>query len=182
MMKSDNVVRLCLSTYRYLIRRELPSDFAAVEHLNDQCFGPNRSAKTVYRLREGVAPVSSLCFVAVSGDSLVGSLRFWPVRVGQVSTLMLGPLAVQSTERGNRIGMDLLHMGIKAARHEKWKSIILVGDEPYYARVGFSRMPSGKLSFPGPVDENRVLGLELEPDSLLKLSGAVRQHREMALA
>jgi predicted N-acetyltransferase YhbS len=50
-----------------------------------------------------------------------------------------------------------------------------VGDEPYYAKVGFARLPPGRLQFPGPVDPNRILGLSLRAGALLNLSGQVRR-------
>ena len=90
---------------QWQIRLEAPGDAAAVEALNAEGFGPGRFAKSVYRLREGVAPVSALSFVAVDFDVsgrevLRGSVRFWPIRVGGHEELLLGPLAVQSAQRG----------------------------------------------------------------------------------
>ena len=56
-----------------------------------------------------------------------------------------------------------------------WPDILLVGDEPYYARVGFARLPPGRVRFPGPVDQNRILGLSLKSGGLLNLSGQMRR-------
>jgi predicted N-acetyltransferase YhbS len=53
--------------------------------------------------------------------------------------------------------------------------VILIGDEPYYARVGFSKLPAGRIRFPGPVDPSRILGLALKPDGISALSGDVRR-------
>ena len=36
---------------------------------------------------------------------------------------------------------------------------LLVGDEPYYARLGFKRVPRGQLLMPGPVDPDRLLAI-----------------------
>jgi predicted N-acetyltransferase YhbS len=41
--------------------------------------------------------------------------------------------------------------------------------------VGFSRLPPGRVKFPGPVDQNRILGLSLKAGELLNLSGQVRR-------
>jgi predicted N-acetyltransferase YhbS len=87
--------------------------------------------------------------------------------------LLLGPLAVETAQRGRGIGISLMQAGIEAAREGPWTCILLVGDEPYYGRVGFSRLPPGRVRFPGPVDERRILGLALKPDGLSDLSGAV---------
>jgi predicted N-acetyltransferase YhbS len=157
------------------IRLEAPADAGPVEALNAESFGPGRFAKSAYRLREGVNPVASLSFVAVEQDILRGSVRFWPIRVGGHEELLLGPLAVQSDQRGRGIGIGLMQAGIEAARQGPWRGILLVGDEPYYAKVGFSRLPPGRVKFPGPVDQNRILGLSLKAGELLTLSGEVRR-------
>lgn len=159
------------------IRLEQAGDAAQVEALNAECFGPGRFAKSAYRLREGVDPVAELSFVAVEGDTLRGSVRFWPIGVGGHEELLLGPLAVQPGQRGRGIGIALMEAGIAAARRGRWRGIILVGDEPYYTKVGFSRLPPGRVRFPGPVDPSRILGLSLEPGAFLTLSGQVRRAR-----
>ena len=162
------------------IRLEAPEDVRHVEALNAESFGPGRFAKSAYRLREGVNPVPSLSFVAIEKaktgtDVLRGSVRFWPIRVGGHEELLLGPLAVQSDQRGRGIGIALMQAGIEAARQGPWRGILLVGDEPYYNKVGFSRLPPGRVKFPGPVDQNRILGLSLQAGELLTLSGQVRR-------
>jgi predicted N-acetyltransferase YhbS len=161
------------------IRLEASEDVQPVEALNADSFGPGRFAKSAYRLREGVNPVASLSFVAIEAqdgkDVLRGSVRFWPIRVGGHEELLLGPLAVQSDQRGRGIGISLMQAGIEAARQGPWRGILLVGDEPYYTRVGFSRLPPGRVKFPGPVDQNRILGLSLKAGELLTLSGEVRR-------
>ena len=157
------------------VRAEKPGDGAAIEALNAESFGPGRFAKSAYRLREGVAPVAGLGFVAVEGDVLRGSVRFWPIRVGGEENLLLGPLAVRSDQRGRGIGIALMQAGLEAARQGPWRGVLLVGDEPYYMKVGFSRLPPGRVKFPGPVDQNRVLGLSLKAGELLNLSGEVRR-------
>ena len=157
------------------IRLEASGDAARIEALNADSFGPGRFAKSAYRLREGVSPIATLSFVAVEGDVLRGSVRFWPVRVGGHEELLLGPLAVQSDQRGRGIGIALMQAGIAAAQQGPWRGILLIGDEPYYTRVGFSRLPPGRVRFPGPVDQNRILGLSLKAGELLNLSGDVRR-------
>ena len=157
------------------IRLETAQDVAGIALLNAESFGPGRFAKSAYRLREGVNPVSGLSFVAVEDGTLRGSVRFWPVRVGGHEELLLGPLAVQGNQRGRGIGIALMQAGIAAAQKGPWRGILLVGDEPYYAKVGFSRLPPGRVKFPGPVDQNRILGLSLKAGELLNLSGEVRR-------
>jgi predicted N-acetyltransferase YhbS len=55
--------------------------------------------------------------------------------------------------------------------------VILVGDEPYYARFGFRRIPPGRLSLPGPVDPARLLAAELAHGALDDAAGRVTAPR-----
>lgn len=159
------------------IRSERTADTAAVEALNVASFGPGRFAKSAYRLRDGVACEAGLSFVAVEGGVLRGSIRFWPIVVGTAPALLLGPLAVQSDQRGQGIGVALMNRGIEAARAASHRVIILVGDPPYYARVGFTPLPPGSILFPGPVDLARILGLALVEGAFDSLSGEIRRAR-----
>jgi len=158
------------------IRAERAGDQAGVDGLVDRGFGPGRFAKTAYRLREGVAPIAALSLVATGeGGVLLGSVRFWPVSIGGRVSLLLGPLAVEPALRGRGIGISLMQRGIEEARALGYESVILVGDEPYYARVGFARVKPGQIRFPGPVDPNRILGLALKDGALDSLSGEVKR-------
>lgn len=156
------------------IRAERSEDGPLVERLLAESFGPGRFAKSAFRLREGVAPEERLSFVAIEEGELRGSVRFWPVLVGSTRALLLGPLAVQQHQRGRGMGIELMRRGIAEATAAGWSVIILVGDEPYYSRVGFRRLPH-RLRFPGPVDPARVLGLDLKEGTLATLSGDVRR-------
>ena len=159
------------------IRRERAEDEAGIAALTEASFGPGRYAKSAYRLREGVNPVADLSFVAIENEVLRGSVRFWPITAGADTILLLGPLAVESAQRGRGIGISLMQAGIAAARDGGWRAILLVGDEPYYSRVGFVKLAAGRLRFPGPVDSSRLLGLALGNGALEKLFGPIRRAR-----
>jgi predicted N-acetyltransferase YhbS len=166
-----------METDMWEIRAEEARDAALVEALVAKSFGPGRYAKSAWRLREGVRAVDGLSFVAVESGQLRGSVRFWPVAVGSEDALLLGPLAVDSEQRGRGIGVALMKRGIEEARARGHRAIILVGDAPYYARAGFSPVPPGRMKFPGPVDNTRILGLALVEGGLDPLEGEVRRAR-----
>jgi predicted N-acetyltransferase YhbS len=111
----------------------------------------------------------------VDGNEVLGSIRFWPVAIGMEKSILLGPLAVQPGLRGRGIGIALMKHAIAAARDQGQPSIVLVGDEPYYVRVGFARLAPGRVRFPGPVDPARVLALSLQLNVMLTLKGEVRR-------
>ena len=93
------------------LRPEAQTDRLRIEALNRAAFGPGRFAKSAYRLREGVAPIRELSFVAVENGVLRGSVRFWPIKVGGQDVLLLGPLAVEAAERGRGLGIAAGPMG-----------------------------------------------------------------------
>lgn len=159
------------------IREERAEDQASIEALVAKGFGPGRFAKAAWRLREGVDPETNLSFVAIEDGVLRGSVRFWPVAVGGQGALLLGPLAVESAQRGRGIGISLMEKGIAEARARGHRAIILVGDLPYYSRVGFQPIKRGRVRMPAPVDPSRLLGLALVEGALEGLEGSVTRAR-----
>jgi predicted N-acetyltransferase YhbS len=59
------------------------------------------------------------------------------------------------------------------ARDKGHRMVLLVGDEPYYSRVGFKRVPKGRVTMPGPVDRDRILVAELAADAFEGVTGPV---------
>ncbi|QIB32795.1 GNAT family N-acetyltransferase [Ancylobacter pratisalsi] len=158
---------------------EKPSDDAAIERLVTRTFGPGRFARTAFRLREGNPHRRDLSFTAYIGTMLVGSVRLTPITIGEMKALLLGPLTVEPPFRSHGIGRRLVDCALEAARAETGpdaaRLVMLVGDEPYYGRMGFQRVPPGKVSLPGPVDPHRVLVCPLDDTPLDQVVGAVRK-------
>ena len=150
------------------IRHERPSDIAAREALLDQSFGSARFAKTCERLRQGRLPAEGMSFVAIDHGCLAGTVRLWHVTAGPGRpALLLGPLAVRPDCRGRGIGAALMARAIAEARRRGHREILLVGDEPYYARFGFCAAATGALFLPGPFERHRLLGLSLASPALM---------------
>jgi predicted N-acetyltransferase YhbS len=166
-----------MTTLTIDVLSEQPDDALPIEKLHERAFGPGRFARTAFRLREGNRELPELCFVARVGTFLVGSIRLSRVKIGDTTALVLGPLAVEPAFSSKGIGMSLMTRAIDAARDGGDTLIFLVGDLPYYARVGFARVPMGQVSLPGPVDPARLLYLELQPDALKGVSGVMQAWR-----
>ena len=150
---------------------ETDADTPEVEALLDLCFAPGRTALSSYRLRDGVPPVPELCLTLRGGDTLVAAIRYWPVRVGGRSVLLLGPVAVHPTAQGEGLGGLLMRESLSRARAMGWARVMLVGDAPYYGRFGFSRLDG--VEMPPPTNPDRVLGLELWDDAWVDVRGKV---------
>jgi predicted N-acetyltransferase YhbS len=154
----------------FTLAAESPADQPAIEHILDLTFGLERRTKTSYRLREGNRPAAELSFVAKDAElGLVGAISFWPLKIGSKGSdaLLLGPLAVHPERQNIGIGRALMHAGIGKARSQAHRLIILVGDEPYYARVGFRCAPLGRFIMPGPVDPKLAEGALADAEGLV---------------
>jgi predicted N-acetyltransferase YhbS len=150
------------------------NDSEPVERLNERVFGPGRYARTAYRIRETTPADPALSFVARVGTLLVGASAMTPIVIGEASALLLGPLIVEPVFRSQGIGEALVTRSLEAAKAAGWKLVLLVGDEPYYARMGFQRAPRDRITMPGPVDPERLLYCELQPGALAAATGAAR--------
>ncbi len=156
----------------YEIRPQRPHDLALLDPLLDRTFGPDRLARTVYRLREGLAPVPELCFAAVDQHGgLLASLRFWPICIAEIPAILLGPLPVEPALQGRGMGRALVAHGLAEARANGHRICVVVGEPEYYRPYGFVNAPSRGLRLPGPVDPRRFQVAELEPGAFDDLAG-----------
>lgn len=152
---------------------ETPAHDPEIDSLNEEAFGPGRFTRAAYRIREGGPHDRTLSFVAVKGGAVIASVRMTPIAAGKGRSLMLGPLAVRPAHKNLGIGRRLVAMALEAAAAAGWASVLLVGDEPYYGPLGFSKIPYGQLSMPRPVDLNRLLIHEIVPGATASLTGEV---------
>jgi predicted N-acetyltransferase YhbS len=163
-----------MSGLEIIIVNEREADAHAVSLLEERAFGPGRYARTAFRLREGNPHDLNLCFIARVSTLVVGSIRLSHLSIGDKPALLLGPLTVDPAFRSKNIGRMLMDASITAAKDQGHRLMILVGDEAYYNRVGFKRVPPGRILMPGPVDPMRLLALELVAGALGEVKGAVR--------
>ena len=170
----------------YDIRPQRPHDLDLLAPLLDRTFGPDRQARTVYRLREGLASVPELCFAAVDRhDRVLASLRFWPIRIEGTPAILLGPLAVEPALQGRGMGRALVAHGLAEARRHGHRICVVVGEPEYYRPFGFVNAPSRGLKLPGPVDPRRFQAAELEPgafDDLARSEGRIGRAEDTSSA
>ena len=158
----------------YTLSAETKDDWWEVEALYDLCFAPGREALSSYRLREDIPPIASLSRLARDGQGFLGgAIRYWPVRIAGKRVLLLGPVAVHPTAQGEGLGGALIRDSLAQAQAEGWARVLLVGDEPYYRRFGFSKIDG--VEMPPPTNPDRVLGLELEPGAWDDVRGEVER-------
>ena len=163
----------------FTILPETADDAQAIERLHERTFGPGRYAKSAYRLRERMPHRPELSFTARIGTLLVGSVRLSPIRIGEAQGLLLGPLTVEPPFRERGIGYALIERAVNEAKQKGYRLVILVGDEPYYGKAGFKRIPKGRAIMPGPVDPARLLVCELIESAFEGVSGHIRPNWDL---
>ena len=151
-------------------------DPAMIEAVLDRAFGPDRHARTAYRIREGMDWLPGLSLAALDEDDmLVGTIQCWPIalqtRQGAVPLVMVGPVAVVPERQGEGFGVGLMSAMIaedarlagggpsssSAAVGLQGLPQVLIGDAEYYGRWGFSAALTGGWRCPGPYEQHRLL-------------------------
>jgi predicted N-acetyltransferase YhbS len=167
----------------FTIVPERPQDAALISPLLDRTFGFDRTRRTVYRLREGLAPLPGLCFSAIADDEgFLGSIRFWPIAIAGEPAILLGPLAVEPALQGRGIGKALVRHSLAAAEAQGHRVCVVVGAPDYYRPFGFVSAPGQGLSLPGPVEPERFQVKALQPGALEGVYGVVAKARPGAAA
>lgn len=164
---------LFMSKHDLVYLTEDASHDAIIELINAEAFGPGRHTRAAARIREQGPHDRSLSFVCADNGETIGSVRMTPVLVGNVRGHMLGPLAVRPSHKCMGIGRELVRIAIEAAKRKGSEGVILIGDPPYYCQLGFEKVAYNALTFPGPVDPNRVLIYPLKADVHAGLKGTI---------
>jgi predicted N-acetyltransferase YhbS len=166
---------------QFTIKPESAALAPRVELLLDRVFGAGRREKASYLFRAGVAPVAPLSWAAFDlNKKLVGSIRYWPIQVGETGhpALLLGPLAITPQLAGKGIGRALTFRTLELAAEMGYDLVLLVGDYDYYKRFGF--VPATPYGFVMPTEQRpeRLQVTELRPGVLGRVSGEIRHVKE----
>jgi predicted N-acetyltransferase YhbS len=139
-----------------------------IEAVLDRAFGPDRHARTAYRIRAGMDCLDALSFAALDEDDmLVGTIQCYPIalidREGRpVPLVMVGPVAVLPERQGEGFGIGLMAAMLDAEANLAKSGVpplaqVLIGDVEYYGRWGFSAAATGGWRCPGPYEQHRLL-------------------------
>jgi predicted N-acetyltransferase YhbS len=83
-------------------------------------------------------------------------------------------VTIEPPFRGRGIGKALMERALAEAKAKDQRLVVLVGDEPYYGKLGFKRVPKGRATMPGPVDPTRLLFCELTDGAFDDVAGAIK--------
>lgn len=135
---------------------------ALIEALLDRAFGPDRHARTAYRIREGTEWLPALSFALADDDYLIGTIQLWPVALTDPEgrahpMIMVGPVAVVPERQSEGFGKALMLAALGALEPGALPQV-MIGDPEYYGRFfGFTAAPTGGWRCPGPFDPARLL-------------------------
>ena len=141
-----------------VIRREKPSDIAAISAVHTQAFGYGSEGRTgdeppgvrlVNELRAGPDWLEGLSLVAVVDGEVVGHVCCSRGRLDEVvPALGLGPLGVLPSFQRRGVGTALMQAVLDAAMALDEALVCLLGDPGYYRRFGF--VPASQLGIQSP--------------------------------
>ena len=160
----------------FSLAAEMPEHAEAIARVLDRAFGPGRHAKTSERVREHRArfePALSRVGLNDRGDA-IGVCRIWRVAAGSMELYFLGPLAVDPDAQAVGLGLALTRDVVAACRAAGGSGIVLVGAERFFRPCGFSVVPAGRITLPGPGNPAHLLWCELRPGGLDKAAGPLR--------
>ncbi|GIG71450.1 GNAT family N-acetyltransferase [Phytomonospora endophytica] len=121
-----------------IIRRETPEDHRTVHAVHVEAFGRDLEADLLDRLRGDESWIPELSLVAADGDHVVGHVVCTKATVGGAHTVLgLGPIAVDPSRQGARVGSLLVHTAVATADVLGYPLIVLLGDPAFYRRFGF---------------------------------------------
>lgn len=161
----------------YSIRPEQPRDAQSIQALLRLSFPPSHAQRGIWALRTGT-PIAGLCLVAEAaiatagekspskssdkakaGESatggLLGSIRYWEIRIADTPSLVLGPLAVDPKVRGCGIGVALVRQSLTLAKAGRWQWCFVSADPLYYLKFGFHLVEAGGLILPQAIEAKR---------------------------
>lgn len=151
-----------------------------IDALHDLTFGANRTQRAIYRLRDGVAPLKELSFIAHdTHDTLYASLRFWPVCLpDNTQALLFGPLSVHPSLAGKGVGKTLITTALAKAQKFGKGGVVISGHPKYYNRFGFTNNCVAGLKMPGDISPFQLMGIEWIPETLSQQKGILKPYRK----
>ena len=90
-----------------------------------------------------------------STGGLLGSIRYWEIRIAGTPSLVLGPLAVDPKVRGCGIGVALVRQSLARAKSGQWQWCFVSADPLYYLKFGFHLVKAGGLILPEAIEAER---------------------------
>ncbi|MEZ5715786.1 MAG: N-acetyltransferase [Paracoccaceae bacterium] len=142
-----------VQTYDFL-REMRAGEEAEVERLLQKAFGGNDEVRLVRLLRKGGAMAGEMVIAGPGGIAGYFALSEFGAPKGW---LCLAPVAVHPDHQGQRIGRRMMGLLTEWARLAG-KTVVVLGEVPFYEKAGFSAARAAKLKTPYPVEHTMLAG------------------------
>ncbi len=165
-------------------RQISPSDFRWIHRVESEAFGRPDEAVLVEKLRAEGRVLLEL--VAEAHADVVGHLLYSNLPIlGEHRTLQgaaLAPVAVLPAWQRRGLGGGMIRMSLPMLAHQGVDAVVVLGDEEYYSRFGFSRsVAEDSLISPFPPDAP-LMALELQDGCLFEFKGRLQYAKSFGLA
>jgi putative acetyltransferase len=153
-----------------IVRKERPGDLVAIRQVNIRAFGQEQEANIVDALRSSGATLLSL--VATKDEQVIGHIMFSPISIGSERTgAALAPMAVLPEHQRQRVGSELIAVGIQRLKDAGCPFIIVLGHAEYYPRFGFVTACTLGIRCEWDVPDNVFMVLVLDETAMRGVSG-----------
>lgn len=134
------------------IREASEQDMPGVMAVLNDAFGGDEEARLVTALLGDPSASPALSLVAQSGKTILGHILFTRASLQDsprtIQASILAPLAVATHARGQGIGGNLIHEGLKRLAGRDIELVFVLGYPGYYTRHGFT--PAIPMGFTPP--------------------------------
>lgn len=128
-----------------IIRPENKSDYNAVFNIYENAFNRNDESQIYSRLKKNPVAEEFSLIADVEGK-IAGNIIFLPAKIVKkkicLSVINLALIAVLPEFQKSGIGTLLVESGLSAAQRAGYPATVVLGDEKFYSKFGFS---SGEL-------------------------------------
>lgn len=158
---------------RYKLRSYLPKDKQSVHQMIIEEFGHDYLDRSVWKFRKS-KPIEKLGLIVsdtfhLHHEEIVASLQYWPIKIAEYKSLLLGPLVVRDHLKGKGIGSLLITSSLKMIKNSGWNFCLVSGEPYFFPKFGFKPVPENLL-WPGSIERQRLQFINLRSLDLEKLS------------
>jgi putative acetyltransferase len=158
----------------YVIRSERRSDIFPIDSVIFEAFSLQDEVKLVRELRDG--GFNLLALVAHTPEIVIGHILFTRLLIEgehqNWNAVALAPLAVWPLFQRAGVGSALAREGLKRLKAAGESIVVVLGDEHFYTRFGFSSELAQPLI--SPFNGPHWMAIELVPGALKDVRGKVR--------
>ncbi len=167
------------------IRSAQTQDHININQLIKKAFGQENESHLVNALRHRPDHVEELEMVAVLNGAVVGHIFYSQIKIvgenEETPSLALAPMAVLPDHQQKGIGKQLVEESLRMAKSLGFQSVVVLGHPEYYPKFGFVPASTFSISAPIQVPDQAYMALELQANSLEKVSGRVAYPPEFGI-